>query len=162
MQLQVQKKYREITNAAGQVGQQRKNASGTGVVDLYLQGQNGGDVFPVGQSGEALLQGENDTDPTVAGGDSSAGAAGDLVLKGGNGSANGASGSVIIKGGNGGSADGNVQVLGADDSAIATFVETASAADNFVFTNGTGGSELAAAGSSADVNITLAFQKALV
>ena len=91
-----------------------------------------------------------------AGGDSVAGLGGDLILKGGNGSANGASGSVIIKGGNGGSADGNVQILGADDTAIATFVETAAAADNFVFTNGTGGLELAAAGTSTDVNLNLA------
>ena len=148
--------YLDLTNAAGKLTLTAKNASGTGAVDMYLQGQNGGDVFIVGQSGEALIQGEADTDLTVAGGDSSAGAAGDLILKGGNGSANGDSGAVIIKGGNGGSTDGNVQVLGADDTAIATFVETASAADNFVMTNGTGGLELAAAGGSTDVNITLA------
>jgi hypothetical protein len=148
--------YLDITNAAGKLTLTSKNASGTGAVDMYLQGQNGGDVFIVGQSGEALIQGEADTDLTVAGGDSSTGEAGDLILKGGNGSANGDSGAVIIKGGNGGSTDGNVQVLGADDTAIATFVETASAADNFVMTNGTGGVELSAAGSSADVNIVLA------
>ena len=148
--------YLDITNAAGKLTLTSKNASGTGAVDMYLQGQNGGDVFIVGQSGEALIQGEADTDLTVAGGDSSTGAAGDLILKGGNGSANGDSGAVIIKGGNGGSTDGNVQVLGADDTAIATFVETASAADNFVMTNGTGGVELSAAGASADVNVTLA------
>ena len=148
--------YLDITNANGRVTLSAKNASGTGAVDMYLQGQNGGDVFLVGQSGEALLQGEADTDLTVAGGDSVAGLGGDLILKGGNGSANGASGSVIIKGGNGGAADGNVQILGADDTAIATFVETAAAADNFVFTNGTGGLELAAAGTSTDVNLNLA------
>ena len=148
--------FLDITNAAGKLTLTSKNASGTGAVDMYLQGQNGGDVFIVGQSGEALIQGEADTDLTVAGGDSSTGAAGDLILKGGNGSANGDSGAVIIKGGNGGSTDGNVQVLGADDTAIATFVETASAADNFVMTNGTGGLELSAAGASADVNVTLA------
>ena len=148
--------YLDLTNAAGKLTLTAKNASGTGAVDMYLQGQNGGDVFIVGQSGEALIQGEADTDLTVAGGDSSTGAAGDLILKGGNGSANGDSGAVIIKGGNGGSTDGNVQVLGADDTAIATFVETASAADNFVMTNGTGGLELSAAGTSTDVNITLA------
>ena len=148
--------YLDLTNAAGKLTLTAKNASGTGAVDMYLQGQNGGDVFIVGQSGEALIQGEADTDLTVAGGDSSTGQAGDLILKGGNGSANGDSGAVIIKGGNGGSTDGNVQVLGADDTAIATFVETASAADNFVMTNGTGGLELAAAGTSSDVNITLA------
>lgn len=148
--------FLSLTNATGKMTLTAKNASGTGAVDMYLQGQNGGDVFIVGQSGEALIQGEADTDLTVSGGDSSTGLAGDLVLKGGNGSANGDSGAVIIKGGNGGSTDGNVQVLGADDTAIATFVETASAADNFVMTNGTGGVELSAAGSSADVNITLA------
>ena len=147
--------YLDLTNAAGKLTLTAKNASGTGAVDMYLQGQNGGDVFIVGQSGEALIQGEADTDLTVAGGDSSSGAAGDLILKGGNGSANGASGAVIIKGGNGGSADGNVQVKGADDTAIATFVETASAADNFTLTNGTGSVNLAAAGTSTDVNIVL-------
>ena len=148
--------YLDLTNAAGKLTLTAKNASGTGAVDMYLQGQNGGDVFIVGQSGEALIQGEADTDLTVAGGDSSTGLAGDLILKGGNGSANGDSGSVIIKGGNGGSTDGNVQILGADDTAIATFVETASATDNFVMTNGTGGLELSAAGTSADINVTLA------
>lgn len=147
--------YLDLTNAAGKLTLTAKNASGTGAVDMYLQGQNGGDVFIVGQSGEALIQGEADTDLTVAGGDSSAGAAGDLILKGGNGSANGASGAVIIKGGNGGSADGNVQVKGADDTAIATFVETASAADGFTMTNGTGSVNLAATGTSTDVNIVL-------
>ena len=148
--------YLDLTNAAGKLTLTAKNASGTGAVDMYLQGQNGGDVFIVGQSGEALIQGEADTDLTVAGGDSATGLAGDLVLKGGNGSANGDSGSVIIKGGNGGSTDGNVQILGADDTAIATFVETASAADNFVMTNGTGSVELSGVGSSANVNVVLA------
>lgn len=148
--------YLDLTNAAGKLTLTAKNASGSGAVDMYLQGQNGGDVFIVGQSGEALIQGEADTDLTVAGGDSSTGAAGDLVLKGGNGSANGASGAVIIKGGNGGSADGNVQVKGADDTAIATFVETASATDNFTMTNGTGSVQLAGVGSSTDVNMVLA------
>ena len=148
--------FLDITNAAGKLTLTSKNASGTGAVDMYLQGQNGGDVFIVGQSGEALIQGEADTDLTVAGGDSSTGAAGDLILKGGNGSANGDSGAVIIKGGNGGSTDGNVQVLGADETAIATFIETASAADNFSLTNGTGSVQLAGVGSSTDVNIVLA------
>ena len=147
--------YLDLTNAAGKLTLTAKNASGTGAVDMYLQGQNGGDVFIVGQSGEALIQGEADTDLTVAGGDSSAGAAGDLILKGGNGSANGDSGAVIIKGGNGGSTDGNVQVKGADDTAIATFVETASAADGFTMTNGTGSVNLAATGTSTDANIVL-------
>jgi len=148
--------FLDITNAAGKLTLTSKNASGTGAVDMYLQGQNGGDVFIVGQSGEALIQGEADTDLTVAGGDSSTGAAGDLILKGGNGSANGDSGAVIIKGGNGGSTDGNVQVLGADETAIATFIETAEAADNFSLTNGTGSVQLAGVGSSTDVNIVLA------
>ena len=148
--------YLDITNAAGKLTLTSKNASGTGAVDMYLQGQNGGDVFIVGQSGEALIQGEADTDLTVAGGDSSTSAAGDLILKGGNGSANGDSGAVIIKGGNGGSTDGNVQVLGADETAIATFIETASAADNFSLTNGTGSVQLAGVGSSTDVNVVLA------
>jgi hypothetical protein len=148
--------FLDLTNASGKLTLTAKNASGSGAVDMYLQGQNGGDVFIVGQSGEALIQGEADTDLTVSGGDSSSGAAGDLVIKGGNGSASGASGAVIIKGGNGGSADGNVQVKGADDTAIATFVETSSAADNFTMTNGTGSVQLAGVGSSTDVNITLA------
>ena len=64
---------------------------------MFLQGQNGGDVYIVGQSGDVLIQGEADADLTVSGGDSSSGAAGDLVLKGGNGGANGVSGQLLLK-----------------------------------------------------------------
>ena len=148
--------FLDMTNSSGKLTLTAKNASGSGVVDMYLQGQNGGDVFIIGQSGEALIQGESDTDLTVAGGDSSAGNAGDLVLKGGNGGSNGVSGSVVVKGGNGGSADGNVQVKSADDTAIANFVDAGSATDYTEITNGAGGVELAGKGSSSDVNITLA------
>jgi len=147
--------FLDMTTASGKLTLTAKNASGSGVVDMYLQGQNGGDVFIIGQSGEALIQGESDTDLTVAGGDSSAGNAGDLVLKGGNGSANGISGSVIVKGGNGGSTDGNVQVKSADDTAIANFVDSGTAVDYAEIKNGTGGIELSAAGTSADINVTL-------
>lgn len=147
--------YVAITNATGKVTLTAKNAANSGAVDMYLQGQGGGDVFIVGQSGEALIQGEDDTDLTVAGGDASGADAGDLIIKGGNGTGGNASGSVVIKGGNGGSADGNVQILGADDTAIATFVETASATDSLTVTNGTGGVELAMAGGT-NVNMTLA------
>ena len=148
--------FLDMTNSSGKLTLTAKNASGSGVVDMYLQGQNGGDVFIIGQSGEALIQGESDTDLTVAGGDSSAGNAGDLVLKGGNGGSNGVSGSVIVKGGNGGATDGNVQVKSADDTAIANFVDAGSAVDYAEITNGTGGVELAGKGTSSDVNITLA------
>ena len=147
--------YVAITNATGKVTLTAKNAAASGAVDMYLQGQGGGDVFIVGQSGEALIQGEDDTDLTVSGGDASGGGAGDLVLKGGNGTGGNASGAVVIKGGNGGSADGNVQVKGADDTAIATFVETASSTDSLTVTNGTGGVELAMAGGT-NVNMNLA------
>jgi len=147
--------YIAITNATGKVTLTAKNAAASGAVDMYLQGQAGGDVFIVGQSGEALIQGEDDTDLTVGGGDASAGAAGDLILKGGNGTGGNASGSTILKGGNGGSADGNVQIKGADDTAIATFVETASATDSLTVTNGIGGVELSMAGGT-NVNMTLA------
>ena len=147
--------YVALTNAAGKVTMTAKNAAGTGDVDLYLQGQGTGDVFIVGNSGEAFVQGETDTDLTVGGGDSASATAGDLVLKGGNGSASGVSGSVVLKGGNGGASDGNVQIKGADDTAIATFVETASATDSLTVTNGIGGVELAMAGGT-NVNMTLA------
>jgi len=147
--------YIALTNATGKMTMTAKNASGTGDVDLYLQGQGTGDVFIVGNSGEALIQGEDDTDLTVGGGDSASAAGGDLVLKGGNGSASGVSGAVIIKGGNGGASDGNVQIKGADDTAIATFVETASATDSLTVTNGIGGVELSMAGGT-NVNMTLA------
>ena len=147
--------YIAITNATGKVTLTAKNAAASGAVDMYLQGQGGGDVFIVGQSGEALIQGEDDTDLTVSGGDASAGAAGDLIIKGGNGTGGNASGAVVIKGGNGGSADGNVQIKGADDTAIATFVETGSATDSLTVTNGTGGVELAMAGGT-NVNMNLA------
>jgi hypothetical protein len=147
--------YIAITNGTGKVTLTAKNAAASGAVDMYLQGQGGGDVFIVGQSGEALIQGEDDTDLTVSGGDASGGDAGDLIIKGGNGTGGNASGAVVIKGGNGGSADGNVQIKGADDTAIATFVETASATDSLTVTNGTGGVELAMAGGT-NVNMTLA------
>jgi hypothetical protein len=147
--------YIAITNATGKVTLTAKNSAASGAVDMYLQGQDGGDVFIVGQSGEALIQGENDTDLTVGGGDSASAAAGDLVLKGGNGTGGNASGSTILKGGNGGSADGNVQIKGADDTAIATFVETGSATDSLTVTNGIGGVELAMAGGT-NVNMNLA------
>ena len=148
--------FLDITNSANRLTLTAKNAANSGTVDMYLQGQNGGDVYIVGQSGEALIQGEADADLTVSGGDASSGAAGDLVLKGGNGGASGASGAVVIKGGNGGSADGDVQIMSADDEAIATFTATASAVDYFEMHNGTGGVELHSEGTSADVNITLA------
>ena len=149
--------YLEVTNGTGRVTVTAKNAANSGIVDLYLQGQDGGDVFLVGDSGEALLQGEDDTDLTVAGGDTGAGDAGDLILKGGNGSTTFLSGSVILKGGIGGAADGNVEILGANDTPIAVFTETSSTApDYFEFKNGTGGVELHTEGTSADVNLTLA------
>ena len=147
--------YIAVTNATGKVTLTAKNAAASGAVDMYLQGQGGGDVFIVGQSGEALIQGEDDTDLTVAGGDASGGNAGDLIIKGGNGTGGNASGAVVIKGGNGGSADGNVQIKGADDTAIATFVETGSATDSLTVTNGIGGVELAMAGGT-NVNMNLA------
>ncbi|MDA8882962.1 hypothetical protein N9I00_00985 [bacterium] len=149
--------YLDLANTAGRVTMTAKNASGTGLVDLYIQGQNGGDVFLVGQSGEAVLQGDDDTDLTVSGGNSDAAAAGDLILKGGNGGAAGISGDVIIKGGNGGATAGKTQVLGADDTLIATFVETSDSADDSLeIKNGSGGIELAAVGASTDVNLVLA------
>jgi hypothetical protein len=148
--------YIALTNATGKVTLTAKNAAGTGAVDMYLQGQAGGDVFIVGQSGEALIQGEDDTDLTVGGGDASGGAAGDLILKGGNGTGGNASGSVIVKGGNGGASDGNVQVKDADDNEIATFVTVANAVDYATITNGIGGVELAVAGDTTNVNLNLA------
>tara|TARA_R110001606_G_scaffold29733_3_gene92579 strand:- start:7843 stop:12633 length:4791 start_codon:yes stop_codon:yes gene_type:complete len=147
--------YLDIANATGRVIMTAKNASGTGLVDMYLQGQNGGDVFLVGNDGEAVLQGDDDNDLTVSGGNSDLAEAGDLVLKGGNGSANGISGDVVLKGGVGGSINGKTIVMGANDTAIATFVETSSSAtDSLEIKNGTGGVELAAAGGT-DVNLTL-------
>ena len=149
--------YLDLANSAGRVTMTAKNALGTGLVDLYLQGQNGGDVFLVGQAGEAVLQGDDDTDLTVSGGNSDAANAGDLILKGGNGGAAGISGDVIIKGGLGGATAGKTQVLGANDTEIVTFVQTSTtASDSLEIKNGTGGIELAAAGTSADVNLVLA------
>jgi hypothetical protein len=148
--------YIALTNATGKVTLTAKNAAGSGAVDMYLQGQAGGDVFIVGQSGEALIQGEVNTDLTVGGGDASGSAAGDLILKGGNGTGGNASGSVIVKGGNGGASDGNVQIKDADDNEIATFVTVANAVDYLTVTNGIGGVELAMAGDTTNVNLKLA------
>ena len=149
--------YLDLANSAGRVTMTARNTLGTGLVDLYIQGQNGGDVFLVGQAGEAVLQGDDDTDLTVSGGNSDASNAGDLILKGGNGGAAGISGDVIIKGGKGGATAGKTQVLGANDTEIVTFVETSTtASDSLEIKNGTGGIELAAAGTSAEVNLVLA------
>ena len=63
--------YLALTNATGKMTLTAKNAAGSGAVDMYLQGQAGGDVFIVGQSGEALIQGEDDADLSVSGGDAS-------------------------------------------------------------------------------------------
>ena len=148
--------YLDMSSATGSVTLTAKNAGGTGVVDMYLQGQDGGDVFLVGQSGEAVLQGDDDTDLTVSGGVSVAGDAGDLVLKGGNGTSTHASGDVIIKGGTGGGTEGKTQVYGSNDTLIATFVETATnTTDSLEIKNGTGGIELAAVGGT-EVNLVLA------
>ncbi len=148
--------YLDMSSATGSVTLTAKNAGGTGVVDMYLQGQDGGDVFLVGQAGEAVLQGDDDTDLTVSGGVSVAGDAGDLVLKGGNGTSSHASGDVIIKGGTGGGTEGKTQVYGSNDTLITTFVETADdATDSLEIKNGTGGIELAAVGGT-EVNLVLA------
>jgi hypothetical protein len=149
--------YLDMSSTTGSVTLTAKNSGGSGVVDMYLQGQDGGDVFLVGQAGEAVLQGDDDTDLTVSGGVSVAGDAGDLVLKGGNGTSNGISGDVVIKGGTGGATEGKVQVYGSKDTLIATFVETSdSAVDSLEIKNGIGGVELAAVGTSAEANLVLA------
>ena len=79
--------------------------------------------------------GDDNMDLTVSGGAANGGAAGDAVIKGGNGTGAHASGDVIVRGGTGGSAEGKVKINDSSNNEIAIFERTASAVNEVTITN---------------------------
>ena len=128
-------------------------------IDLVLesQGTNGRVRIKDNSGGSSIIVGDDDTSLTVSGGVSDSGDAGDLVLKGGNGSGSNASGDVLIKGGTGGNAEGKVKITDSSDNEIAIFERTASAVNEFTFTNQATGSNPSMAATGGDTNISIAL-----
>jgi hypothetical protein len=128
-------------------------------IDLVLesQGTNGRVRIKDNSGGSSIIVGDDDTSLTVSGGVSDSGDAGDLVLKGGNGSGSNASGDVLIKGGTGGNAEGKVKITDSSDNEIAIFERTASAVNEFTFTNQATGSNPSMAATGGDTNISVAL-----
>ena len=108
----------------------------TADIDLVLKGQGDG-VVVISESagGNSLVMADDNMDLTVSGGAANGGAAGDAVIKGGNGTGAHASGDVKIQGGTGGSAEGKVKILDSSANEVALFERTASAVNEFTFTN---------------------------
>ena len=131
----------------------------TANIDLVLQSQGTGGRVRIKDSsgGAALVIGDDDTSLTVSGGASDSSDAGDLVLKGGNGTGSNASGDVLIKGGTGGNAEGKVKITDSSDNEIAIFERTASAVNEFTFTNQATGSNPSMAATGGDTNISVAL-----
>ena len=131
----------------------------TANIDLVLQSQGTGGRVRIKDSsgGAALVIGDDDTSLTVSGGAASGSDAGDLVLKGGNGTGSNASGDVLIKGGTGGNAEGKVKITDSSDNEIAIFERTASAVNEFTFTNQATGSNPSMAATGGDTNISVAL-----
>jgi len=128
-------------------------------IDLVLesQGTNGRVRIKDNSGGSSIIVGDDDTSLTVSGGVSDSGDAGDLVLKGGNGSGSNASGDVLIKGGTGGNAEGKVKITDSSDNEIAIFERTASAVNEFTFTNQATGSNPSMAATGGDTHISIAL-----
>ena len=68
-----------------------------------------------------------------------------------------ASGDAIIKGGTGGNAEGKVKITDSTDNEIAIFERTASAVNEFTFTNNATGSNPSMAATGGDTNISIAL-----
>ncbi len=124
---------------------------------LESQGTNGRVLIRDASGGSSTVIGDDDTSLTVSGGASSAGDAGDLVLKGGNGTGSNASGDVMIKGGTGGNAEGKVKILDTSDNEIAIFEKTASAVNEVTITNAatSGNPSIAATGGDTHISVAL-------
>ena len=105
-------------------------------IDLVLKGQGDGVVvISEAAGGNSLVMGDDNMDLTVSGGAANGGAAGDAVIKGGNGTGAHASGDVIVRGGTGGSAEGKVKINDSSNNEIAIFERTASAVNEVTITN---------------------------
>lgn len=150
--------YLEIRNETDKVFLTAKNESGTGDVDLYIQGQGNGDVIiAANASDQGLIVGEAGTSLTVGGGAGVDSDAGDLILKGGDGSGTFKSGDVILQGGTGGAQEGIVMIRDSAGNMVAKFTGgTENAVDYVDFVNGIGETEIKAEGDSTDVNLVLA------
>jgi len=129
----------------------------TANVNLVLesQGTGGRVLIRDASGGSSVIIGDDDSSLTVSGGASSASDAGDIVIKGGNGTGSNASGDAIIKGGTGGSAEGKVKITDSSDNEIAIFERTASAVNEFTFTNNATGSNPSMAATGGDTNISI-------
>jgi len=129
----------------------------TANVNLVLesQGTGGRVLIKDASGGSSVIIGDDDSSLTVSGGASSSSDAGDIVIKGGNGTSSNASGDAIIKGGTGGSAEGKVKITDSSDNEIAIFERTASAVNEFTFTNNATGSNPSMAATGDDTNISI-------
>ena len=129
----------------------------TANVNLVLesQGTGGRVLIRDASGGSSVIIGDDDSSLTVSGGASSSSDAGDIVIKGGNGTGSNASGDAIIKGGTGGSAEGKVKITDSSDNEIAIFERTASAVNEFTFTNNATGSNPSMAATGDDTNISI-------
>lgn len=128
-----------FTKATGEV---RIEAHGTPTdIDIRLVPQGGGQVF-IGDTGDGVIQADNGSKLTLAGGDNTA-------------SGNG--GNLVLRGGNGAGTDGVVQILDATENEVMEFRGVASATNYFVATNAaTAGAVILASAGDADTNIELA------
>ena len=114
--------------------------NGTNEVRIETQGETNCDIrlvpggtgaVLIGDTGAALIQGDDDTALTVKGGDAVAGAAGDLILEGGDGSGAFDDGDVLIRPGTGGTAIGTVCIQDEDEENVACFLGTAGTDVNY-------------------------------
>ena len=131
----------------------------TANVNLVLESQGSGGRVLIrdASGGSSVIIGDDDSSLTVSGGASSSSDAGDIVIKGGNGTGSNASGDAIIKGGTGGNAEGKVKITDSTDNEIAIFERTASAVNEFTFTNNATGSNPSMAATGGDTNISIAL-----
>jgi len=126
-----------MTNTASNVTLQATDPdNGSANIDLVLKGQGDGVVvISEAAGGNSLVMGDDNMDLTVSGGAANGGAAGDAVIKGGNGTGSYASGDVIVRGGTGGNAEGKVKINDSSNNEIAIFERTASAVNEISITN---------------------------
>ena len=148
-----------MTNSASNVTLQATDPDDNSAdIDLVLKGQgNGAVVINESAGGNSLVMADDNLDLTVSGGAASGAAAGDAVIKGGNGTGSHASGDVLIKGGTGGASEGKVKVLDSSNNEIAIFERTASAVNEITITNNATGSapSIASTGGDNNINLTL-------
>ena len=149
-----------VSNTSGQVKLMAIDPDdATANVNLVLesQGDGGRVIIRDNSGGSSIIIGDDDTSMTVSGGAASSGAAGDLVIKGGNGTGSHASGDAIIKGGTGGASEGKVKITDTSDNEIMLFEKAASAVNEFSVTNAATGTNPSLAATGDDTNISVAL-----